>query len=468
MQPHPLPPFDAWLWLRAWQETWLATLDPAGAGKRLRAQRLQQLIETALRDSPLYARRSPGARVLADFEPVGKTELMQHFDDWVTDRRITRSGVDALLGAGQGVANAWLGRYLVWTSSGTTGEPGIFVQDAASLAAYDAIDALRLRVGPGPPGTTPALGLWGLGRRFAYVGAIGGPYAGHVTVARLQRIVPALLAPQVHLLSVLDPLALVARRLQALQPDVLITYPSCAVALAERQARGTLQLHLSELWLGGEQLSAAQRDALRAAFGCTLRNSYGASEFYSIAFECGQGQLHVNDDWVILEGIDARQRPVPVGTFSHTTLLTNLANLTQPLLRYRLTDRVRFVAARCGCGSGFPVIEVEGRSDDALVLPARRGGSVTLLPLALETVIEEEAGITRFQLLRHADDAIEVRLPLQGSHRRVAFDRCRLALLAYFERQGLAPPRVVFGRHAPVHQRGSGKLRRVIDLQARH
>ncbi len=460
---HPAPPFDAVSWMQACQETWLAAVDPRGVGARFRARRLHRLIETAQRESPFYARRARHARTLADFEPVSKSELMQHFDDWATDRRITRRAADAALESAGDVADAWLGRYLLWTSSGTSGHPGVFVQDGASLAAYDAIDALRLR---GADPSQLALGLWGLGRRFAYVGAIGGPYAGHVSVERLRRIVPAPWAPTIDKVSVLEPLEHIAARLQALQPDVLITYPSCAVALAPWQAQGRLALRLSELWLGGEQLSAIQRTRVGEAFRCSVRNSYGASEFYSMAFECSRGRLHLNDDWVILEGVDRHGRPVAAGELSHATLLTNLANRTQPLLRYELTDRVRFTGERCPCGSGFPVIEVHGRSDDLLVLPALRGGTVTLLPLVVETLIEEGAQVTGFQLLLRPDGVLELRLPAEGAEGRAEFERCRLALAAGFERQGVAPMQIEYSALAPLRQGGSGKLRRVIDQKA--
>ena len=73
--PDHAPPFDPWAAALAWQQTWLAGLDPAGAGRQLRAQRLAALLTVALRDSPLYARRSRGARVLADIAPIGKAEL---------------------------------------------------------------------------------------------------------------------------------------------------------------------------------------------------------------------------------------------------------------------------------------------------------------------------------------------------------------------------------------------------------
>lgn len=459
MHIHPLPPFDPVLWLQACQQTWMATLDPLGAGRRLRQQRLRQVLGAASANSPLYARRSGQAHELADFEPIGKHELMQHFDDWATDRRITRGGAEAAAQAGR--ADAWLGRYLLWTSSGTTGEPGLFVQDAASLAAFDAIEALRLR---GTGSALAGLALWGLGRRFAYVGAIGGAYAGVVSLQRTKRLAPPPWAPQIDLISVLDPLQQIAEQLQRLQPDVLITYPSCATALAAWQNQGALGLQLNELWLGGEQLSAAQRQQLQRAWRCPVRNSYGASEFYSMAFECAQGRLHLNDDWVILEGIDARGGAVAAGEFSHTTLLTNLANHVQPLIRYELGDRVRFVPEGCACGCRFPVIEVQGRSDDVLTLPAKQGGTVTLLPLVLETVIEEDAGVTQFQLCLRADGALELRLPATPGGTSQAFERCGHALRTHLLLQGVKPLRIVHSRQQPLQQRGSGKLRRVVDL----
>lgn len=462
MAAHAAPPHDPWLGLQVFQQTWLAGLDPVGTGRRLREARLARLIEKARRDSPLYARLAAAATRLEDFEPVGKAELMAAFDDWATDRRITRRAAEAhLRHAAPG--DGWLGEYLLWTSSGTSGLPCLFVQDAASLAAYDALDALRLR--PGAP-VAAGLGLWGLGRRFAYVGAIGGPYAGHVNLMRLQRVVPPPWSPQVTRVSVLEPVAELAAQLQALQPQVLITYPSCAAALAQLQAGRRLALRLDEIWLGGEQLSGAQRALLAEAFACPLRNCYGASEFYAIAFECELGRLHLNDDWVVLEGIDERGRPTPPGRFSHTTLLTNLANQTQPLIRYVLTDRVRFEPAPCGCGCALPVVDVQGRADDVLQLRGRHGEAVALLPLALETVLEEEAGITGFQLLLQADDRLELRL--EGVDAAVAtarFERCRAALLHHLARQHLAPLHITQGRQPPLRQPGSGKLRRVIDLR---
>jgi phenylacetate-CoA ligase len=465
MATHPPPPFDAWLWAQAWQETWLAGLWPATA-QALRAQRLAALLREAAAHSPIYQRRLKGSPSFSAIEPIDKTELMQHFDEWATDRRITRALVQPFIARTDNLADGLLGRYLVWTSSGSSGLPGWFVQDARSLAAYDAIDALRLR---GQSNASPlSLGVWGLRERFAFVGAEGGHYAGVVSMQRLRRTVPAPLQPAIRILSVLQPLRAVAGELMRWQPTVLITYPSAADALAQMQRKGEMALRLREVWVGGEQLSAAQRADMAAAFGCAVRNNYGASECFSIAWECAHGHLHVNDDWVVLEPVDERLRPVPPGVLSHTTLLTNLANHTQPIVRYRLDDRVRVQDTPCACGSPFTAIEVRGRSGDTLLLKGTKGArspSVAILPLALETAIEEQAGTAAFQLIAHLGQrppVLELRFEQGVEDQQRTFEDCRDAINVYLESQGVARMPCRHSREPPARDAHSGKFKRVV------
>lgn len=118
-------------------------------------------------------------------------------------------------------------------------------------------------------------------------------------------------------------------------------------------------------------------------FACRVRNGYGASEFMSIACDCPCGVLHVNSDWVVVEPVDHRYRPVAPGLPSHTTLITNLANLVQPLIRYDIGDRVAWLQVCCRCGNRWRAIQVEGRTDDILEFTNARGRRVPLLPLAL-------------------------------------------------------------------------------------
>jgi phenylacetate-CoA ligase len=473
--PHALPPVDPWMWARTLGDVCAAGLDPAGEGRRQRDARLVRLLEVAARDSPFYRRRlGADGQAMPRFdaiEPVDKAELMQHFDAWATDRRVTRASVEDFLSDPGHLADAYLGDYLVWTSSGTSGHPGIFVQDAQSLAVFDALDAIRLRgAGATAAPWASAWGpLWGSVQRFAFVAATGGHFAGVASIERLRRIAERMtpplapwLGPQIRTFSVQDTLHDLSRELQDFAPTVLISYPSAAAALAQLQADGALALNLSEVWVGGEQLTPQQRLRIGAAFGCTLRNNYGASEFFSIAGECAHGRLHLNDDWLVLEPVDDSLRPVPPGEASHSVLLTNLANHVQPLLRYRLGDSVRFVPEPCPCGNRLPVIEVQGRADQALVLHDAHDRRVTLLPLALVTVIEEGAHVAQFQLLCTGPAALELRFEAEVADPAAAFVRARAALGLFLAQQGLAHVGVTHGRRAPVRHAGSGKLSRVL------
>lgn len=457
---HPPPPFDPWQWLRAWQETWWAGTSSATA-HALRARRLSDLLDCARDRSPVYGARLRHARTLCEIAPIDKAELMARFDHWATDRRVTRAAAADFLADHDHVADGFLEDYLLWTSSGTSGVPGWFVQDAAALAAYDAMETLRLR-GANP--WQPALGTWGLGQRFAFVGATGGHFAGVVSLTRLARVVPPALRPAVARLSILRPLSEVMAALARFAPTVLITYPSAAQALAEAQGAGALKLALAEVWLGGEQLSPAQRRDVQRGFGCVVRNGYGASECFSMAFECNAGSLHLHEDWVIVEPVDEQSRPVPPGTLSHATLLTNLANRVQPIIRYRLDDRVRLLTGPCVCGSHFARIEVQGRSGDTLHLPTDHGGTVAIVPLALETVIEEGADVAQFQVIDHAGargHTLELRFEPAVGDMQAAFARCRSAIAAYLQAQGVRRTRCVLGHAPPLRAARSGKLRRV-------
>ena len=103
----------------------------------------------------------------ADALPVvTKSELMADFDRWVTDRSLTRAGVENFLADRAHIGERYLGRYAIWKSSGTSGEPGIFVQDSAALSTYDAMIAVQL--GAARLGGRYTSGVFGKGGKAAH------------------------------------------------------------------------------------------------------------------------------------------------------------------------------------------------------------------------------------------------------------------------------------------------------------
>jgi phenylacetate-coenzyme A ligase PaaK-like adenylate-forming protein len=63
------------------------------------------------------------------------------------------------------------------------------------------------------------------------------------------------------------------------------------------------------------------RRFVQQVFGCPVTDSYGASEFLSLASECSRGCLHLNSDWAILESVDDRGRALPADEIGSATLL---------------------------------------------------------------------------------------------------------------------------------------------------
>jgi phenylacetate-coenzyme A ligase PaaK-like adenylate-forming protein len=260
---------------------------------------------------------------------------------------------------------------------------------------------------------------------------------------------------------VLRPLPELGAELNAFNPTMLYGYPSAMTQLASEQRAGRLRIRPVLAISSGENLSGSARAAIEASLGCRVTDRYLSSEVPALTSRCGKGAFHVNADWYIVEPVDADYRPVPAGVTSHTVLVTNLANRVQPIIRYDLGDRVTLATAPCLCGSPFPAVKVEGRAGDLVSFAAPDGHAVTVLPLALGTVIEETPGVRRFQAVRTGPRSLRLRLETEESADRVRVQAAVEARLgSFFAAQGTGPIAVEHADEPPQADR-SGKFRQV-------
>jgi len=421
-------------------------------------QRFAERSSHARMHSPFYRKAwrdlPPGRVQLSDLPVVTKSELMAAFDDWATDRAIAWRDVEPFIAARSHIGERFRDRYLVWTSSGTTGTPGVFLQDAAALAAYDALVSVQV-IGAGLSADLNAAKRNG---RAALVTADSDHFAGITSWRRQAQRKPWL---DMASFPVTAPLPSIVAGLNQYDPAYVASYPTVLTLLADEQAAGRLHLELTALWAGGEALSDAARDAIEDAFGAPVHNEYGASECLSIGYACRHGAMHINADWVILEPVDRHFKPTPPGDLSHTVLLTNLANVVQPIIRYDLGDRVRMRVGPCPCGNPLPALELSGRADDILRLQASDGTFVKIAPLAIATVVEDAARIYRFQILQEAVDGLALRLARADRERG---EPALLALRDYLDAQGLANVSLHLSELEPKEAR-DGKLRQVVALR---
>lgn len=449
-----------WGWLPRMTEAWWTRSAGRTAIDAARATRTSSLIAFAREHSACYRSAwsglPQGQLALPQLPVATKADLMRRFDAWVTDPAVDREGVEAFLADRGHIGERYLDRYVVWKSSGSTGEPGIFVQDEPALATYDALIAIQLSAGrlAGPY----AWGVLARGGRAALIAATGDHFA---SIASWQRVCRGSPWPNAKAFSILDPLPRIVGDLNAYRPAFVASYPTMLALLAEEQAAGRLRLQPACLWSGGEYLAPLTAAAIERTFGCPLVNEYGASECMSIAFGCREGALHVNEDWVVLEPVDRNFQPVPPGETSHTVLLTNLANRVQPVIRYDLGDSVLVAPEPCPCGSPLQSIRAQGRQGDVVTLTTAQGEAVSLVPLALTTVVEEAADIHRFQIVARPPHRLALRLE-PGEARRAAWHAAARALSRYLAAQSLGNVEISLDPHPPVRDPRSGKLREVI------
>ncbi len=453
-------------WSSLWQIWWVRNAGPH-ALEAVRRYRLDDLVRFARRNSPLYrdAYRGVSERVFTpDSLPVmTKHELMSRFDDWVTDKSIHRRDIDAFLADRTRVGERFRDRFLVWKSSGTSGEPGIYVQDDDALNVYDALIAAPL-ASPALAGMC-AQAAGRNGGRAAMIVAVGEHFASTVSWERMRGSARAAVARSY---SIMEPLDRLVSELNAFAPASIASYPTMLSLLADERNAGRLRVNPSMVWSAGECLAPRSRVKLEHAFGCPVINEYGASECISIAFGCAEGWLHVNADWVLLEPVDSDLKPTPVGEMSDSVLVTNLANRVQPVIRYDLGDAVLVKPEPCNCGNPLPAIRVDGRRDDIIVMRSEDGREVKLIPQALATVVEESADIHRFQIVNDGTNRLTLRLALDDPKRKqAAFATAVRALRGYLAKQGIADAHIKLGDRPPIQDPRSGKLQQVMVERSR-
>ena len=146
--------------------------------------------------------------------------------------------------------------------------------------------------------------------------------------------------------------------------SMLRAYPSAVyefARLAEQLGHG---LRLPAVVTGSEPPFSVQREQLERSFGCKVFDFYGMAERVAYAAQCEHGQYHLNTDYSWVEILDEAGRPTDDFGF---VVGTTLHNRVMPLLRYRTSDRARWVKGQCGCGRSYPAIELSsGKVEDQL------------------------------------------------------------------------------------------------------
>ena len=426
-------------------------------------ERLNELVKFARTNSKFYAEKYGGLPEtvydVSQLPPVTKVELMEHFDDVVTDPSVRKADVMNYISDMGNIGKPFMGKYMVWTTSGTTGTPGIFLEDKNWDAVITAVNVLRM--GGEWYNMDVIRGMMKAGGNSASIFAGNGHFLG-VTMLERQRNTNRSRGKRIRLIPVTLPIHEVVKQLNELQPAMFSGYASALGLLAQEQLEGRLNIHPSIVISSAEPLSLENRSLIQQAFGVPPRNNYGCSEGGVMGYECNHSRMHINADWVIFEPVDADHNPIPAGQLSDRTLITNLANRVMPIIRYELGDRITLLPEKCDCGITLPVIKVEGRTDEILRFKSPNGGLIPVLPLALWSVLKETPGVLKFQAIQTSPDELKIRVePKHAEDSEAVWKRVYVNARDYLTQQGLDNVKVVRAAEPPMRDPKSGKFRNV-------
>lgn len=437
--------------VRASLEDHVARLDwPRERIERYRTARLRSLLGFARERSPFHADRmgdidpaTATAEDLARLPPMVKQDAQDAWDAIVTTPGIDRAGAERVLARQRWFSYTPAGLQ-VFSSGGSSGVRGVYVWDwqqfvtlaclawrwqARAERAADVRPArlVVLEAGEPPHASTPLFDV--------------------ATVPWMRTVV----------IPAAAPFEKVLRAVAEARPTHLVGYASAVGRLARAAIAGDLDIRPVRVSTNSEPLSEEDRDAIDTAWGAPVHNLWGSTEIGVQAVGCGRGEgLHICEDEVILERVDATGRPVGPDERAARTLATGLAGRAFPFIRYDLGDDVTLLPGRCACGSSMRrVADIAGRRDDDF-----RYGERTVPASAFRYVLGTDPRISEYQV-RQTGGGADVLVVGAPDVSAVA-----AALVAALRPYGIGAPdigvRVV--ERIPRHA-ATGKLKRFVALR---
>jgi len=191
-------------------------------------------------------------------------------------------------------------------------------------------------------------------------------------------------------------------RVRQLRPPVLMGHAHSVFRFAEHvAARGIPDIRFQGVITTAMVLSPTERQRIEEILQSPVYNRYGCEELSIIASECdAHDGMHIFCEGLIVEVLDGR--PGIPGKL----VITDLANRAMPLIRYEIGDRGVYTETPCACGRSLPrLLEVAGREADFLYTPS---GTPVFGISILDTFVIHIPGIKQAQLIQDAFDHLDV------------------------------------------------------------
>lgn len=418
--------------------------------KKMIDKRFREAVEYARKNSPYLAelyKDLPENYKLTDIPPVDKLMMMGNYDRYVTDREVTYKKVEEYMSDRNNRKHAFLGKYEVATTSGSTGNPTVMLFDKLGSNSDAIISFFRNGYGSFPMANLCVDDGFGVDNA-----AIDQNTTKYPFIKKFIKIIDTSTSYEK-----------MAEELNAFKPKLVLGYVGVMTILADMVDAGKLKIKPKKIVVSGEHLSEIEKKRIEDAFKCEVVSTYACTEAGVMTRMCKCGHFHVNTDMYILEPVDKDNNPVKPGVMSDKTLVTAFSRRVMPVIRYELTDRIIYHDEPCECGSKDPWVEIEGRTNDYLDLMDKDGKIRKISPMVMFDLIDMECGerMNNYQLILKENNLFECRLvEMQNEDRQEVFEVIKKTAKVYLGHSNIEID-MVLTDEKPARDERTGKFRQI-------
>lgn len=426
--------------------------------QQLRHERLRALLHHAKQHSPWYHQALKHINIehfteqnLNELPVMNKVTLMENWDAIVTDRRLSLQLVEKHLEKINHDENELylFERYHVVTTSGSSGTRGVFVYN---WDEWNQFYIYLIRYGLHHHNRSEI--SFDLTRKLkvAIVNISNSIFATY----SLHRTFLFNRAEKFHFPITL-PFDQIIAGLNRTQPDSIIALPPTVRQLCQEANHGRLMIQPKVIITFGEPLHRSTRRLITNTWPtASLFNTYSSSEgLIGINCHANSHELHLNDDACIVEPVDQWNNPVGQQTRSHKIYLTNLYNMTLPLIRYEVPDQLVFLKKQCDCGIKHQLIEEPSYRSE---FDFTYSGGIVVHHSVFDTPLLLEKNLREFQVIQTSNGA-NINIVTMGY---IDTERLKANVCGELSRLGLKNPTVNIIEVEQIDCPKSGKLRRFL------
>ena len=190
----------------------------------------------------------------------------------------------------------------------------------------------------------------------------------------------------------------------------MVGYAMSNFFLADFIVKNNLKVpKLKAVMTSSEKLTQEMREVFMKAYGCKTYDGYSGVESCGLISENKEGDFLFSPDTGIMEVIDSKGKDVPNGVEGEI-IATGLLNYDQPLIRYRIGDRVKMsVDQNTKSGLQMPKVdEICGRIEDVVL------GSDGRKMVRFHSVFLEIEGLMMSQVIQETLTQLVIKLKVHS------------------------------------------------------